>query len=89
MSTSAVAVLAALVLLLPVAGALVNALAGPRLPRSAVNLAGTLSILAAFVVACIMLAMVVGAPEGAKSATAHLWQWIDLGNGGLRVGVDV
>ena len=89
MNTSAVAVLASLILLLPLAGALFNALAGPRLPRAAVNLAGTVSILAAFAVACIMLAMVVGAPAGAKSATAHLWQWIDLGSGGLSVGVDI
>ena len=89
MSTSTVAVLGSLVLLFPVAGALVNALAGPRLSRSAVNLAGTLSILAAFLVACIMLGQVVGAPNGAKSATVHLWQWIDLGRGGLSVGLDL
>jgi NADH-quinone oxidoreductase subunit L len=88
-NTSAVAVLASLILLLPVAGALCNGLVGARLPRAAVNLVGTLSILAAFVVACIMLVMVVGAPAGATSATAHLWQWIDLGNGGLSVGVDI
>ncbi|HWF58210.1 MAG TPA: NADH-quinone oxidoreductase subunit L [Candidatus Dormibacteraeota bacterium] len=89
MNTSAVAVLGALILLFPLGGALVNALAGPRLPRSTVNLVGTLSILAAFVVACLMLAQVVGAPGGAKSATAHLWQWIDLGRGGFSVGVDL
>ena len=89
MNTTAVGVLASLVLLFPVAGALFNALAGPRLPRMAVNLAGTLSILAAFVVACVMLALVVGAPDGAKSATVHLWQWLDLGPNGLSVGVDL
>jgi NADH-quinone oxidoreductase subunit L len=89
MNTTTVAVLGSLVLLFPVAGALVNALAGPRLPRSAVNLAGTLSILAAFLVACVMLGQVVGAPGAAKSATVHLWQWIDLGRGGLSVGVDL
>ncbi|MGH3422518.1 MAG: hypothetical protein ACRDOD_23340, partial [Streptosporangiaceae bacterium] len=78
MNTSAVAVLGSLVLLFPVAGALINALAGRRLPRGAVNLVGTLSILAAFLVACLMLAQVVGA-SGGKTATVHLWQWIDLG----------
>ena len=83
------AVLGVLVLLFPLAGSLVNALAGSRLPRAMVNLIGTASILAAFVVACLMLAQVVGAPAGAKSASAHLWQWIDLGRGGLSVGVDI
>ena len=41
MNTSAVAVLASLILLLPVAGALCNGLVGARLPRAAVNLVGT------------------------------------------------
>ncbi len=36
-----------------------------------------------------MLGQVVGAPAGAKSATVHLWQWIDLGKGSLSVGVDL
>ena len=79
----------ALVLLLPLAGAAVNALLGPALPRRAVNVIGTASILAAFIVACVLLAQVVGAPAAAKSDTVHLWQWLDLGHGGLRVGVDV
>jgi len=74
MNTSTVAVCGSLVLLFPMAGALINALAGPRLSRRGVNLVGTLSILAAFVVACLMLGQVVGAPDGAKSATVHLWQ---------------
>ena len=51
MNTTTVAVCGALVLLLPLTGALINALAGPRLPRRAVNLIGTGSILAAFLVA--------------------------------------
>ena len=89
MNTSTVAVCGSLVLLFPMAGTLINALAGPRLSRRGVNLVGTLSILAAFVVACLMLGQVVGAPAGAKSATVHLWQWIDLGRGGLSVGVDL
>ncbi|MBJ7608793.1 MAG: NADH-quinone oxidoreductase subunit L [Candidatus Dormibacteraeota bacterium] len=89
MTTSTVAVLSGLILLLPLAGALLNALVGWRLSRRVVNAIGTGSILAAFLVACVMLAQVVGAPDGAKSASAHLWQWLDLGTGGLRVGVDV
>ena len=89
MNASTVATLGSLVLLLPLAGALYNGLVGPRVGRAAVNVAGTVSIFAAFVVACLMLGQVVGAPEGAKAVTAHLWQWIDLGPGGLRVGVDI
>ncbi|MDQ6855708.1 MAG: NADH-quinone oxidoreductase subunit L [Candidatus Dormibacteraeota bacterium] len=89
MNSTTVAVYGSLILLLPLGGALVNALAGPRLPRAVVNLVGTGSILAAFAVACLMLGQVVGAPGGAKSITVHLWQWIDLGRGGLSVGVDL
>jgi NADH-quinone oxidoreductase subunit L len=88
-NSNSVTVYASLILLLPLAGAVFNAIAGPHLPRTAVNLAGTLSILAAFVVACLMLGQVIGAPDGAKTATVHLWQWLDLGSGGLRVGVDL
>jgi NADH-quinone oxidoreductase subunit L len=84
-----VSVYAVLILLFPVAGAAFNGLAGSRLPRAAVNLVGTLSILASFVVACLLLGQVVGAPAGAKAATVHLWQWLNLGRGSLSVGVDV
>ncbi len=89
MSSTTVSVYAVLILLFPLAGAVVNALAGPRLPRAAVNLVGTLSILAAFVVACLMLGQVLGAPNGAKVLTVHLWQWLDLGRGSLSIGVDI
>ncbi|MHB8719645.1 MAG: NADH-quinone oxidoreductase subunit L [Candidatus Dormibacteria bacterium] len=88
MSQSTVAVLASLVLLVPLAGAVTNMLAGSRLPRPAVNLVGTSSIFVAFVIACVMLAQVVGAPAP-QATTAHLWQWLDLGQGNLSVGVDV
>ena len=89
MSGTTVAVLGALILLFPLAGAAINALGGTRLPRRVVNLVGTGSILAAFVVACIMVGQVVGAAGGASTTTAHLWQWIDLGRGNLSVGVDI
>ena len=89
MNTTTVAVCGSLLMLLPLAGALVNGLAGPRLSRNTVNLVGTVSIFAAFVVACVMLTLVVGAPASAKSATVSLWQWINLGHGGLSVGVDL
>ncbi|MDQ2960783.1 MAG: NADH-quinone oxidoreductase subunit L [Candidatus Dormibacteraeota bacterium] len=89
MSSGAAAVLGALILLFPLAGAAVNGLLGTRLSRRVVNLAGTGSILAAFVVACVIVAEVVGAAPGAGSVTAHLWQWLDLGRGNLSVGVDI
>ena len=89
MNGNTVAVLASLVLLVPLFGASLNFLFGSRLPRQVVNLIGTSSILVAFVVSCVILAQVVGAPAGRQSATAHLWQWLDLGRGSLSVGVDV
>jgi len=88
-NASAAATSALLVLLFPLGGAALNALLGARLPRLVVNLVGTLSILAAFVVACLVLGEVLGAADGAKAATVRLWQWINLGSGGLSVGVDV
>jgi len=52
--------------------------------RRFVNIVGTVSIFAAFVVACVVLANVVGAASGHSAITIRLWQWIDLGGGTLR-----
>ena len=82
-------VLALLILGFPLLGAALNALAGPRLGRRFCNIAGTLSILAAFVVACLMLAGTLSAPESQRSVTAHIWQWLDLGAGNLAASFDV
>lgn len=89
MSTTTLATLASALLLLPLGGAALNALGGERLGRRGVSWVGTLSIAAALVVAAVLLGQVIGAPDGAKSGTATLWQWLDLGRGGLQVSVDV
>jgi NADH-quinone oxidoreductase subunit L len=87
-SVDTAAVLVSLILLFPLGGAVLCGLLGPRLGRRFVNLAGTLSILGAFVVAVIVLANVVGAPSGHSATTVRLWQWLDLGSGNLQAGAD-
>src|SRR3989441_84087 len=95
MSVATSTTLVLLVLGFPLAGCVLNGLLGPRLGRRFVNLAGTLSILAAFVVACVVLAEVVGAAHGHQSITVRLFQWLDLSGGAnlpnhfnLSVGMD-
>jgi NADH-quinone oxidoreductase subunit L len=88
MSVDTASALVLLVLLFPLAGAAVNALLGPRLGRTFVNLAGTVSIFASFVVACVILGNVIGAPSGHSAVSVRLWQWLDLGSGNLSVGMD-
>jgi NADH-quinone oxidoreductase subunit L len=87
-SVDTASTLVALVLLFPLAGAVLNGVLGPRLGRGFVNLAGTLSIFASFVVGIVILANVLGAPSGQGSITIRLWQWLDLGGGNLSVGMD-
>ena len=89
MTTSLAAVLGALVLLLPLAGSALCGLLGTPLGRRFVNLAGTLSIGAAFAVTVVMFVIVVGAPASEKSATAWLWNWLNLGSGNLDVSVNI
>ncbi len=82
-------VLCGLILLLPLAGCVLNGLVGPRAGRKFVNLAGTLSILASFIVACVMFGHVIAADAAHKAITVHMWQWLDLGTGAnLSAGVD-
>src|ERR1700726_1734272 len=88
MSVDTASALVLLVLLFPLGGAALNALLGPRLGRNFVNLAGTSSIFASFVVACVILGNVIGAPSGHSSTSVRLWQWLDLGSGNLSVGMD-
>jgi NADH-quinone oxidoreductase subunit L len=81
--------LVVLVLLFPLIGSALNGLLGPVLGRRFVNIVGTASIFAAFIVACLVLVNVVGAPAGHAAITVRLWQWIDLGGGtNLSVGMD-
>jgi NADH-quinone oxidoreductase subunit L len=88
-SASTAALLAGLVLLFPLAGSALCGLLGPVLGRRFVNLAGTLSIGAAFAVTLVIFAQVLGAASGHQSTTATLWNWLDLGPGNLNVSVDV
>jgi NADH-quinone oxidoreductase subunit L len=88
-SVDTASTLVILVLLFPLLGAALNGFLGPMLGRRFVNIAGTVSIFASFVVACFVLANVVGAPTGHSAITIRLWQWIDLGGGtNLSVGMD-
>ena len=89
MSPSTAALLAGLVLLFPLAGSALCGLLGPVLGRRFVNLAGTLSIGAAFAVTLVIFVQVLGAASGHQSTTATLWNWLDLGPGNLNVSVDV
>ena len=78
-----------LVLLFPLLGSALNGLLGPVLGRSFVNIIGTAMIFGAFVVACLVLISVIGAPAGHAAITVRLWQWINLGGGtNLSVGMD-
>jgi NADH-quinone oxidoreductase subunit L len=88
MSVDTASTLVILILLFPLIGAALNAALGARLGRTFVNFAGTLSILASFVVACVVLANVIGAPAGHSATSVRLWQWLDLGPGNLTIGVD-
>jgi NADH-quinone oxidoreductase subunit L len=88
-SSTLAATLAGLLLALPLAGCLVNALLGPRLGRRFCNLVGPLVVLAGFGCAVTALVALLGAPEDARATTVSLWQWLDLGRGGLAVAVGV
>ncbi|MBV9525734.1 MAG: NADH-quinone oxidoreductase subunit L, partial [Candidatus Dormibacteraeota bacterium] len=88
MSVDTASALVILILLFPLAGAALNAVLGPRLGRGFVNLAGTLSIGAAFVVACVILGNVIAAPAGHSAVSVRLWQWLNLGSGNLSIGMD-
>ena len=89
MSVDTASTLVILILLFPLVGAGLNGLLGPVLGRRFVNIAGTVSIFGSFVVACVVLANVVGASSGHGAITIRLWQWIDLGGGtNLSVGMD-
>jgi NADH-quinone oxidoreductase subunit L len=88
-SATTATALAALVLLLPLLGSALCGFLGPRLGRRFVNLAGTISIGAAFAVTLVVLAMLLGEPSGQQSVTVSLWNWLDLGAGNLNISVDV
>jgi NADH-quinone oxidoreductase subunit L len=88
-SATLAGILAVLLFALPLAGALGNALLGPRLGRRFSNIVGPGVVLAGFACAVIALAVLLGAHEDARSTTVTLWSWIDLGARGLKVDVDI
>ncbi len=89
MNVGTASTLVVLVLLFPLIGSALNGFLGPVLGRRFVNIVGTVSIFAAFITACFVLANVIGAPAGHASITIRLWQWINLGGGtNLSVGMD-
>ena len=89
MTQQGAATLAILVLVLPLTGSVLCGFAGPLAGRRFVNLAGTVSIAAAFAVTLVMLAQVIGASPGHAAVTSTLWTWLDLGRGNLTVLLDV
>ena len=89
MDTGLASTLGILILGLPLVGFLLNALLGARLGRRFVNLVGPGSILASFAVAVVVLVQMLGKDEEHRSTTVSLWNWIDLGQGHLQVGVDI
>ncbi|TMC49848.1 MAG: NADH-quinone oxidoreductase subunit L [Chloroflexi bacterium] len=82
-------VLGTLILAFPLAGCVLCALLGPRYGRRFVNWVGPGVVGLSFLVALIVLAQVVGAPEHSKSTTVEIWNWLFLGAGNLHVGVDL
>jgi len=81
--------LAGLLLILPAAGAVANALLGPKLGRRFVNWVGPGTVGLAFVIGVIMLALLVGADSAHKTLTVRFWDWLDFGPGNLQAGFDV
>ncbi len=83
MTTSAPTELLALIVLLPLLGALVNGIAGSRLPKSLVTLVATGSILGAFLLSLGAVSELVelrarSGDDGAMLVT-NLWSWIESG----------
>jgi NADH-quinone oxidoreductase subunit L len=89
MTPSTTTALALGILLLPLSGSAVNALVAPRLGRWFTAWSGWLFILGAFAVTLLAFGTILGQPDAARSGTVTLWNWIDLGGGNLKLGVDI
>ena len=89
MNPDTASTLATLLLVLPAAGSLANALLGHRLGRRFVDVVGPGVVGLGLVVAVIVLIEVLNAAPDQRSTTVELWKWIDLGSTNLHVGVDV
>ena len=66
MNVGTASTLVVLVLLFPLIGSALNGFLGPVFGRRFVNIVGTASIFGSFVVSCLVLASVVGAPGGTR-----------------------
>jgi NADH-quinone oxidoreductase subunit L len=79
MSNSAAAVFVILVLGFPLLGSALNALAGPKLGRTFVNITGPGVVLGAFVIA--LLCLVGTMSNDGEPTYVTLWNWLDLSGG--------
>lgn len=74
-------VLTAIVLGLPTAGFLVNALTAGKLPRKVVSFLGPGVVLGAFAATLILLAELLSQPPAHRGITVFLWHWLNLSVG--------
>ncbi|MGH7697073.1 MAG: NADH-quinone oxidoreductase subunit L [Candidatus Dormibacteria bacterium] len=81
MNASFTLVLSAIVLGLPTAGFLVNALSAGRLPRRVVAWLGPGVVLGAFVATLILLVEMLAQAPAARGVTVVFWHWLALGSG--------
>ena len=81
MNPSFTLVLCAVVLGLPTAGFLVNALTGGKLPRKVVSFLGPGVVLGAFVATLILLVELLAQPPAGRGITVVFWQWLNLSVG--------
>src|SRR4030081_1254535 len=88
MSTNTASALGIIILALPLAGLVAKSVVARR-GRPFVNIVGPGAVFGSFVIAVIVLVNLVGSDEAARTTTVSLWQWIDLGQGNLQVGVDI
>ncbi len=70
--------LIAVLIAIPVAGAVILLLAGRRSNRWG-HWLGTAAVLSSFVVACVLFLALLAEPEDARTINQHLWDWIDVG----------
>ena len=81
MNPSFTLVLCAVVLGLPTAGFLVNALTGGKLPRKVVSFLGPGVVLGAFVATLILLVELLAQPPAGRGITVVFWHWLNLSVG--------
>ena len=70
--------LIAVLIAIPVAGAVILLLAGRRSNRWG-HWLGTAAVLSSFAVACVLFLALLAEPDDARTINQHLWDWIDVG----------